>query len=239
MENFLGDIAVSGNLSVEETSPKNVRFRGQEEEKSTDMLTEQSSNQNISWKDMLLWTMAFDPTQAFASVVMAWIRFPALPSYLYNHKIITEIRKLVGQVVKPDMNTDNRTRGRFARLAVYVNLDKPLVSQILINGQEQKVEYESLSTICFHCGRYGHVESICNFKSVETPANMNGDLLVTQPEIQNLNIENSENKDGNYGPWMIAVRKSRRKSRSNLQKSTENLVGEKEGSQFHRLEKGI
>ncbi|XP_016752428.1 uncharacterized protein [Gossypium hirsutum] len=107
------------------------------------------------------WTMAFDPTQAFPSVVMAWIRFLALPSYLYNRKIITEIRELVGKVVKLDMNTDNRTQGRFARMAVYVNLEEPLVSQILINGRIQKVEYESLSTICFHCGRYGHVENIC------------------------------------------------------------------------------
>ncbi|PPS09940.1 hypothetical protein GOBAR_AA10716 [Gossypium barbadense] len=85
------------------------------------------------------WTMAFDPTQAFPSVVMAWIRFLALPSYLYNGKIITEIRELVGKVVKLDMNTDNRTQGRFARMAVYVNLEEPLVSQILINGRIQKI----------------------------------------------------------------------------------------------------
>ncbi|MBA0686161.1 hypothetical protein Goari_013776, partial [Gossypium aridum] len=91
---------------------------------------------------------------------MAWIRFPALPSYLYNHKIITEIRELVGKVVKLDMNIDNRARGCFARMAVYVNLEKPLVSQVLINGRSQKVEYGSLSTICFHCGRYGHVENL-------------------------------------------------------------------------------
>ncbi|MBA0664276.1 hypothetical protein Goklo_004314 [Gossypium klotzschianum] len=60
------------------------------------------------------WTLAFDPTQAYPSVVMAWIRFPALPSYLYNRKIITEIRELVGKVVKLDMNTDSRVRGQFA-----------------------------------------------------------------------------------------------------------------------------
>ncbi|XP_012453312.2 uncharacterized protein LOC105775336 [Gossypium raimondii] len=60
------------------------------------------------------WTLAFDPTQAYPSIVMAWIRFPALPSYLYNRKIITEIRGLVGKVVKLDMNTDSRTRGQFA-----------------------------------------------------------------------------------------------------------------------------
>ncbi|MBA0818913.1 hypothetical protein Gohar_025515 [Gossypium harknessii] len=69
------------------------------------------------------WTLAFDPTQAYSSVVMAWIRFPGLPGYLYNHKIITEIG------------------------------ETPLVSHILINGRKQNVEYESLSIICFYCGR--------------------------------------------------------------------------------------
>ncbi|KAH1098909.1 hypothetical protein J1N35_015830 [Gossypium stocksii] len=93
------------------------------------------------------WTMAFDPTQAYPSVVMAWIIFPTLPSYLYNRKIITEIGELVGKVVKLYMNTDSRARGHFARLAVYVNLEKPLVSHILINGRSQKVEYKSFSTI--------------------------------------------------------------------------------------------
>ncbi|MBA0700582.1 hypothetical protein Goari_027097, partial [Gossypium aridum] len=64
--------------------------------------------------------------------------FPGLPGYLYNHKIITEIGETVGKVVKLDINTDSRTRGRFARLVVYVDLEKPLVSHILINGQNEK-----------------------------------------------------------------------------------------------------
>ncbi|PPR91943.1 hypothetical protein GOBAR_AA28741 [Gossypium barbadense] len=81
------------------------------------------------------WTMAFDPTQAYPSVVMAWIRLLALLSYLYNRKIITEIGEFVGKVVKLDMNTNSRTRGQFARMAVYVNLEKPLVSQILAWGR--------------------------------------------------------------------------------------------------------
>ncbi|PPD77313.1 hypothetical protein GOBAR_DD25761 [Gossypium barbadense] len=104
------------------------------------------------------WTLAFDPTQTYPSVVMVWIRFLGLPGYLYNHKIITEIREMVGKVVKLDMNTDSRGKGRFARMAVYIDLEKPLVSQILINGRTQNVEYASLSTICFHCERYVHVK---------------------------------------------------------------------------------
>ncbi|KAK5802495.1 hypothetical protein PVK06_030092 [Gossypium arboreum] len=132
----------------------------------------QASNQAVPW------TLAFDPAQAYPSVVMEWIRFPALPSYLYNRMVITEIEKLVGK----------------------------------------KVEYESLSTIWFHCGRYGHVENNCSFKIAESVAeedNMSPEMIL---ENSNLVREEPEKKDENYEPWMIVERKSRRKVRNNGQK---------------------
>ncbi|MBA0772642.1 hypothetical protein Gotri_007985, partial [Gossypium trilobum] len=159
--------------------------------------------------------LAFDPTQAYPSVVMAWIRFLGLPGYLYNHKIITEIGEMVGKVVKLDMNTDRRTRGRFARLAIYVELEKLLVSHILINGRKQNVEYESLSTICFHCGRYGHVENSCPFKNSEILSEKENAPLEISSEIQNTVKVGVEKEYGNLRPWMIVEKKSRRKIREN------------------------
>lgn len=41
---------------------------------------------------------------------------------------------MVRKVVKLDFNIDNGVRGRFARMAVYVNLKKALISQVLVNG---------------------------------------------------------------------------------------------------------
>ncbi|MBA0597610.1 hypothetical protein Gorai_007412, partial [Gossypium raimondii] len=41
------------------------------------------------------------------------------------------VTSLVGEVAKLDIKTDNGMRGHFARMAVYVDLEKPLVSQIL------------------------------------------------------------------------------------------------------------
>ncbi|KAH1083257.1 hypothetical protein J1N35_023018 [Gossypium stocksii] len=161
---------------------------------------------------------------------MTWIRFPALPSHLYNRKIITEIGELVGKVVKLDLNTDCRSRGRFARMAVYINLEKSLISQTLINGRTQMVEYESLSTICFHCGRYGHVESICTLKLHVPSAEVNTDTTKSAPEVQNSTVENSEKKDGNFGPWIIVEWRSRRKTRDNPQKSVGIQETDKGGS---------
>ncbi|KAK5771689.1 hypothetical protein PVK06_047926 [Gossypium arboreum] len=74
------------------------------------------------------WTRYFNPLQLYPSVVLAWIRLPNLPGYLYKWKIIEAIKSLIGKVVKLDVQTDNQTRGRFARLPVYINLDRPLIS---------------------------------------------------------------------------------------------------------------
>ncbi|MBA0561270.1 hypothetical protein Golob_018115 [Gossypium lobatum] len=59
-----------------------------------------------------------------------------------------------------DFNIDSRSRGRFTRMVIYVNLDKPLVLQVLVNGVLQKVEYEALPTICFSYRKYCHTKEV-------------------------------------------------------------------------------
>lgn len=80
---------------------------------------------------------------------------------MYKKNLLRAIGKVIGQVVKIDCNTDNGSRGRFARLAVIVDLSKPLVSKVLINGKLHQVGYESLPNICYECGCYGHLRVIC------------------------------------------------------------------------------
>ncbi|PPS11166.1 hypothetical protein GOBAR_AA09481 [Gossypium barbadense] len=92
---------------------------------------------------------------------MAWIRLPGLMRLLYNRKTLEEIGNFIGRLVKLNYNTNSRSRGRFAQMAVYVNLDKPLIPQILVNGTVQRVQYEALPLICFGCGRYGHIKALC------------------------------------------------------------------------------
>ncbi|XP_028802469.1 uncharacterized protein LOC114757564 [Neltuma alba] len=55
-------------------------------------------------------------------------------------------------------------KARFARLAVKLDLTKPLVSKLRLDGITQYVEYEGLPTICYQCGRYGHLEATCPLK---------------------------------------------------------------------------
>ncbi|KAA3473213.1 GroES-like zinc-binding alcohol dehydrogenase family protein [Gossypium australe] len=91
-----------------------------------------------------------------------WIIFG---QYLIQH--INFPVSLIDKVAKLDMNTDNRIRGCFARMAMYINLDKSLVSQVLINEKIQRVKYEILPTVCSHYGWYGHVKEVCSFRVLE------------------------------------------------------------------------
>ncbi|KAK5792913.1 hypothetical protein PVK06_034044 [Gossypium arboreum] len=154
------------------------------------------------------WTMAFDPFQAYPNVVMAWIRLLGLLGYLYKHKILTEIGGMVGKVVKLDMNTYSKVRGRFARMAVYINLERHLVSQILINGRSQRVEYESLPTVCFHCGRYGHVKDNCPFRSTEIIMEKEIAPPRKSPEIHSMVEDGQEKGDENYSKGLDNARPS-------------------------------
>lgn len=73
---------------------------------------------------------------------------------------------MVGKVAKLDFNNSNKARGIFAPMAIYVNLDKPLVLQVLINGTIQRIEYEYPPTVFFSCGCYGHVKELCKTKKI-------------------------------------------------------------------------
>ncbi|KAK8486076.1 hypothetical protein V6N11_050222 [Hibiscus sabdariffa] len=94
--------------------------------------------------------------------IMAWVRLPGLPITWYKRSLIEAIGARIGTVVKIDYQTDYGRRGKFACMVVNINLGKPLVSKIAINGEIQCVEYESLPMVCFKCGLYGHVSDLCS-----------------------------------------------------------------------------
>ncbi|KAK5813593.1 hypothetical protein PVK06_029044 [Gossypium arboreum] len=142
-----------------------------------------------SWKDKLIGTGSSGTSQEAAGIVEGndgdfilldddiirttingipaidfsdWIRLPGLPGFMYKRKILEAIGSMIGKVVKLDFKTDNKTRGRFARMALFINLDKPFISQICVNGEIQRVEYDDLPTVCFTCGKYEHVRELCS-----------------------------------------------------------------------------
>ncbi|KAH1091601.1 hypothetical protein J1N35_018858 [Gossypium stocksii] len=155
------------------------------------------------------WTTDFDPVKPYPSVVMTWIRLPGLPGHMYTKKILWEIGGMVGKVAKLDFNTDSKASGSHASMAIYINLEKPLISMVLINGKVQRIQYESLPVVCFSCGRYGHFkENRGQAKEIlENSARKN-----TTPENGIPETEPAVETDP-FGPWMLVERKMKKPSK--------------------------
>ncbi|KAK9044641.1 hypothetical protein V6N11_058536 [Hibiscus sabdariffa] len=149
------------------------------------------------------WSVDFQPTKASPSRLMAWIRLLGLPLTLYKRSFLETIGNLISSIIKVDFQTDNGCRGRFARLAVSLNLRWPLVSKIIINGRTQIVVYESMSTVCFHYGIYGHLKDICPLLQRHDPA----PLVQTETPLPEPRVTNSV-PDENFGPWMLVERRT-------------------------------
>ncbi|KAL4319829.1 hypothetical protein GQ457_18G007350 [Hibiscus cannabinus] len=88
-------------------------------------------------------------------------------------------------------------RGRFARLAVMIYLDKPLKPGIIIDGHHQPIEYEGLPSICYECGKYGHSKEMC------------GKVLDAQKEKEFARLREFRSEEL-YGPWMQVVHRRRK-----------------------------
>ncbi|MBA0592136.1 hypothetical protein Gorai_009123 [Gossypium raimondii] len=71
--------------------------------------------------------MKFQNSEDYETVLTQgpWIIY----GHLYKKRILWEISGMVGKIAKLDFNTDSKARGKYARMAVYVNLGKPLLSQ--------------------------------------------------------------------------------------------------------------
>lgn len=92
-----------------------------------------------------------------------WIQLNELPIDYFNSEALLQIGRSIGNVLRVDSHTAMETRGRFARICVQVNVDKPLVTAVLIGKFEQVVCYEGLQRLCFSCGRIGHRKESCPY----------------------------------------------------------------------------
>ncbi|PPR88596.1 hypothetical protein GOBAR_AA32089 [Gossypium barbadense] len=63
---------------------------------------------------------------------------------------------------------------------------------IVIHGSDfqgcRRVEYDILPTVCFHCGRYGHMNDVCPFTTSEPRVEKNLPPSETVPEVESMTI---------------------------------------------------
>ncbi|KAL4342583.1 hypothetical protein GQ457_08G036530 [Hibiscus cannabinus] len=154
------------------------------------------------------WSRTFSTSEVHPSQVIVWVRLPGLPYRYYTKAIFRHIASFIGKVVKIDYNTDAGGRGKFSRLAILVDLNRPLLSCIRIDGAIQKIEYEGLHNICFSCGVYGHSKDVCQSSkgssgTVSGGATASVSLEKAKP-VESISAANL------FGPWMVVDNRRRR-----------------------------
>ncbi|KAE8726680.1 hypothetical protein F3Y22_tig00006570pilonHSYRG00206 [Hibiscus syriacus] len=130
-------------------------------------------------------------------VVIAWIHFPALPEYLYNKKILSNIDSLVGKVARLNFHHDTNHMRRFARVASYMDLMKPLISKVVVGEKIQGKSKKSSAPP--KSKQTGPVEPFARLASVQT---RNEDNVIQHVdstlhgESSNVPIQNFESSSG-------------------------------------------
>lgn len=71
------------------------------------------------------WSPEFVSPTATIDRTMVWIRFPGLNLFYYDESILMAMASTVGRPIKVDSNTLDVRRGRFARVCVEIDLNKP------------------------------------------------------------------------------------------------------------------
>lgn len=107
------------------------------------------------------WEPNFRSTSTNVSSVAVWIGLNELLIEYYNAEALYHIGKTIGNVLRVDTHTTSEARGKFARLCVQINMDKPLITIILIGKFEQPVCYKGIQKLCFDCERMGHQRKNC------------------------------------------------------------------------------
>ena len=106
----------------------------------------------------------------------------------------------MGKVLRIDAHTAMEARGKYARLCILIDINKPLINTILIRRFKQPMTYEGVHRLCFSCGRIGHMVEACLYivrrdKDQETSVENEQEAVPGMPsemhENQRLSIDNS------------------------------------------------
>ncbi|CAN1790449.1 Putative ribonuclease H protein At1g65750 [Linum perenne] len=155
------------------------------------------------------WDQSFRVSDDLPKKMVVWVRFPYLPIHFYHPQVLTSLGNLIGKTIKIDFNTQRAERGKFARIAIEIDLSEPLASVVELDGALQKVEYENMPFLCFDCGKVGHESGNCPMLIKDSDETMATKGEKVAEGLTGLSPE-PEPAPGTYGPWMLVERKSRR-----------------------------
>ncbi|CAL1371623.1 unnamed protein product [Linum trigynum] len=67
--------------------------------------------------------------------MVVWVQLPGFPVHFYHKKLLFTLGNLIGGTIKLDYHTEHQQRAKFGRMAVEVDLSKPLVPRIRVDGR--------------------------------------------------------------------------------------------------------
>ena len=154
----------------------------------------------------------------------------------------------MGKVLRIDAHTALEARGKYARLCIQVDINKPLINNVLIGRFEQQVVYEGIHKLCFGCGRIGHKKDACPHLVRKPSSLVRGDRGELDESARSRTLHVTDNTtDGSgtsggsgadmesivYGPWMVVTCKKSGQHFPRNVAATEGLMGPKKAVKFH------
>ncbi|CAI0559430.1 unnamed protein product [Linum tenue] len=134
---------------------------------------------------------------------------------------------MIGKLIRIDYNTQTAQRGKFARIAIELDVSQPLTPDFYLDGAVQLIEYENLPQVCFSCGRIGHSEEECSESKAPPntqapPSLVLADLPMTSSLQQTPTLGSDTTSEATatkeaFGLWMVVQRKHRRPNKNGNQ----------------------
>jgi hypothetical protein len=156
------------------------------------------------------WIPDFRPPEAAVNTVAVWVRLPKLLVEYYDKESLLLIGQALRPVLRVDFNTTSGAKGRFARLCIQLDLDKPLVKTVRMGRVRQAVVYEGIGLLCFNCGRIRHKLDRCSERGGPSTIPVAPDTSSpTSPHA-------SDDVPNSFGPWMLVTRRKRQIKPSNV-----------------------
>jgi len=113
------------------------------------------------------WEPLFDPFSATIQRIDQWIKITRLPLELWEEDTLKQLLQHVGQFIRVDDIILNRSKGKYARVCLNIDITKPLKGSLFIplpnnpKPLEVPISYEGLHEVCALCGSNAHALESC------------------------------------------------------------------------------